>query len=60
MAKKPESNEGVNPEVISRDLAMDLLGVPHLHRLYVTKRFSPNDEKSLEGWKSIFKEYGII
>lgn len=60
MAKKLESDENVNPEVIKRDLAMDLLKVPQIHRLYVTKRFSPNDEKSFKEWSSIFKECGII
>jgi len=60
MAKKTEQNEDKNPEVVSRDLSMDLLAVPQLHRLYVTKRFTPNDEKTLDEWNSIFKEYGII
>lgn len=60
MAKKTEQNEDKNPEVVSRDLSMDLLAVPQLHRLYVNKRFTPNDEKTLDEWNSIFKEYGII
>lgn len=60
MAKKLESDEAVSPEVVSRDLAMDLLRVPHLHRLYVVKRFPPNAEKLITEWESIFKEYGII
>jgi len=60
MAKKNEQNENLNSEVVSRDLAMDLLAVPEIHRLYVTKRFLPNEEKPLEEWNLIFREYGII
>jgi len=60
MAKKLESNGIVNPEIIVRDLAMDLLKVPQIHRLFVNKRHLSNEEKTIEEWNLIFTEYGII
>ncbi len=47
-------------EKLIRDVALDLLKIPHVFRLSVKKRYKSTDMKTLKEWGSIFKGLGIL
>lgn len=61
MAKQEEKDVKTvkKEEKYIRDVALDLIKVPHTYRMSVQKRYKSIESKTIKEWKAIYKKLGI-